>query len=384
MDIKIVTDEAVFSGLKEKWNDLLKKSNSNTIFLTWEWVHSWWEVYSEMKSLLLIVAEEDGRLLGIAPLYATRARYFGIRPLSHVEFMCTVGPCSEYLDFIVMKGLEKEIIYAMMDKLFSIQGLSWDVLNLTSIKADSVNLIWIKKYGDEKGYRYEIYNTRESRYIPLPQTFDGFMAGLTRKQRYNSKLYKKILSEKYEMSLQLLKTKEDLESYFDIFVLLHQKRWEEKDGEGSFTRDRKEYIQFHQKIAGLFFQNGWLYLVFLKVRDKQVAAQYSFVYNNIMSCFQVGFDPEWAGYHVGTVLQLLVFEDSIARKISEYDFLRGTEEYKYRWTKITRSSVDIVLWKSRLVKNEIKAEKAIRKKIRYLLPEKFINIMYNRIFLRDR
>ena len=31
-----------FRGLQEEWNELLESSTSNCLFLTWEWLYTWW------------------------------------------------------------------------------------------------------------------------------------------------------------------------------------------------------------------------------------------------------------------------------------------------------------------------------------------------------
>jgi CelD/BcsL family acetyltransferase involved in cellulose biosynthesis len=384
MEISIITDETVFKNLKDKWNFLLKESSSNTVFLTWEWVYTWWTIYKESKSLYLIAAEENGKLLGIAPLYVTKAGFFGIRNLKHIEFMCTLGPCSEYLDLIVVKDKEKEVLEAIFDKIFSDKSLQWDVLNLTAMKESSRNLQLLMQYAKERGFLYNIYEKRVSPYIPLLSTIDEYYSSLSRKNRYNAKSYKKTILEDYPVSFNVVTAAEELENCFDSFISLHQKRWEEKDAPGSFAENRKEYAQFHHKISKLFFDNGWLYLAFLKVKENYIAAQYSFIYGNIMSCFQAGFDPEWSKYHVGSVLQSFVLEDIIGKKLVEFDFLRGTEDYKYRWTKTTRKTVDLALWRSKLTYNEVLVEKILRKFVKYLLPKKIAGRIYHLFIIRDK
>ncbi len=384
MKIQYLTDQYGFEGLKERWNELLARSASNNIFLTWEWVHTWWEVYSESKTQLLITVEENGRLLGIAPLYVTRARYFGIRALNHVEFMCSVGPCSEYLDFIIEKGHERDVVYAIMDKIFSDEMLQWDVMNLMSINANSVNLIWFIKYAQEKLHYYETFGKRESAYIMLPETTEKYYKKLSGNERYRLRRYRKTLVNDYSVSFNLVTSEEELENSLNVFINLHQKRWKGKGGEGSFCDNRKEYIQFHRKVATLLLQNKWLYLAFLKVNNESVASQYNFIYGNKISYFQAGFDPDWAKYHVGSILQSFVIEDIISKKISEYDFLRGTEEYKYRWTKTTRASLDMSIWRSGFIRKEVTTEKIIRNTVGCLMPKTFAKNIYNWLFVRDK
>ena len=72
-------DEDKFFRSRKEWNKLLKSSNSDKLFLSWEWQSTWWKVFSEpentdsekMELQLYVATTTDGTLLGIAPLYFT-------------------------------------------------------------------------------------------------------------------------------------------------------------------------------------------------------------------------------------------------------------------------------------------------------------------------
>jgi len=380
--IRIINDQLNFHKLRDDWNSLLKNSNSDNIFLTWEWVYSWWETYSEKKELFIVIVEENGRLIGVAPLYFTKVAYFGIRTLRHIEFIGTTDTYPEYLDFILLKGREKELTYNILDRLYNSSNIRWDVLNLVSMRQDSENLNWCRNYLYEKNHNFSVYATRECPFIMLPTTMDEFFKDLNENTRYKFRKFTKNLMRDYTVSMNRITDKEELEKSFEVFVNLHQKRWKEKKGKGSFGKNRIKYTAFHKKIISYFFEMQWLYLVFLKVKEEIVSAQYNFLYCNKLYCYQVGFEPVWGKYNVATVLQLMVVEDAISRKLSEFDFLRGTEEYKFYWTKVTRKTLDIVLWRSKITYSITKVEKKLRGIIKFVLPKWFILKLYNRLFSR--
>jgi CelD/BcsL family acetyltransferase involved in cellulose biosynthesis len=122
---------------------------------------------------------------------------------------------------------------------------------------------------------------------------------------------------------------------------LHERKWTAVKHKGNFAR--KDVRGFHKKIARIFLNTDMLRLYFLKVQGKDVAALYTFKYNNKLFYYQGGWDPEWAKDRVGSVLTNLVIEDAIKKGYSEYDFLRGTEEYKKRLTDKKREEMDIFI-----------------------------------------
>src|SRR6202163_2853661 len=100
--IRVVKSLEEFKGLSEKWSALLSETASDNIFLTWEWLYTWARYYLEDNRLLiLLVYAEPDRLVGIAPFYIRKVRFFGFLNLREIRFLGTEEVCSSYLDFIV-------------------------------------------------------------------------------------------------------------------------------------------------------------------------------------------------------------------------------------------------------------------------------------------
>ncbi|MGH8322845.1 MAG: GNAT family N-acetyltransferase, partial [Steroidobacteraceae bacterium] len=75
MSIAVMTSEQEFAALEEPWNDLVRSNANHTPFQSWEWNFAWWSHFGVPGRLRLCVAEQDGRMIGVAPLFlATRYR----------------------------------------------------------------------------------------------------------------------------------------------------------------------------------------------------------------------------------------------------------------------------------------------------------------------
>ena len=59
VQVRRLTD-AEFGALRDDWNALLCRSAADNIFLTWEWLHTWWEHFGSNKNLLLLAIEDRG------------------------------------------------------------------------------------------------------------------------------------------------------------------------------------------------------------------------------------------------------------------------------------------------------------------------------------
>ena len=110
--IREIRDAAGLLELEQPWDELLRASAVDGVFLTWEHARTWWEFYGEGKmGLRVLVAEdEDGRLVGIAPLVIGPGEP-GVRAsFRHLAIIGGLGDSlSEYLDLIIERGREIEV-----------------------------------------------------------------------------------------------------------------------------------------------------------------------------------------------------------------------------------------------------------------------------------
>ncbi len=382
LSIRIIDSEEEFIKLKDSWNDLLDNSNADTIFLTWEWVWEWWQHFRKSKRLVILVAQEAGRIIGIAPFYTEKVRFFGLRSYTHLEFCASSGVSSEYLDFILIKGRERELVRRFMDELFNNPNIRWDVLNFIHMKKESENLRWCREYWAEKKRKVNIYEEGPNPFISLPVTTDDLSNCLGKKVRLNTRNYKNRLCKQHQTYLEVITSPENLEGNMADFIHLHQIRQQEKNEKGSFNAQRQQYLAFHSVISRIFFQKGWCYLTFLNVNKERIAGQYNFIYKGKIYCYSVGFDPAWSNARAGNVLIYMVLEHAILNKYREFDFLGGDEEYKFLWTKDSRMTVNAAFWRSNSVYFLACLEKKVRVFIKLFFPKELAMKIYGRLFSR--
>src|SRR5712671_1363998 len=115
--VAVIRDGESFGALRAEWTDVLRHSAANNPFLSWEWLHAWWTHLRGSRTLELVtVRDEDDRLIGIAPLCASRGRLPWLRRL---EFLGTGWAGSDYLDLIVRDGYEFQFADALTDSFRS-------------------------------------------------------------------------------------------------------------------------------------------------------------------------------------------------------------------------------------------------------------------------
>jgi CelD/BcsL family acetyltransferase involved in cellulose biosynthesis len=92
--------------------------------------------------------------------------------------------------------------------------------------------------------------------------------------------------------------------------------------------------------------HGYLQLAFLELDGKRAAAYLNFKYNDRLWVYNSGLDPQYYAVSAGWVLLAYLLRWSIEHGLPEFDFMRGNEDYKYRF-----GAVDRFVYHVRLVKN---------------------------------
>src|SRR2546428_11730535 len=108
-----IEDPSAFDGLRAEWNELLEASPSKSLFLTWEWLFTWWKHLADGRRLSILVVHAAGELVAIAPLTWRPRRLGHLLSVRSLEFLGTGSVGSDYLDLIVRRGRAAEAVRAL-------------------------------------------------------------------------------------------------------------------------------------------------------------------------------------------------------------------------------------------------------------------------------
>lgn len=323
----VLFDFSDLISIKEKWNDLLVESKSKSIFLTWEWMETWCEIYGDRYELMIVLAyDQKNDLVAIAPFKISKRRRWHSRPLSVLEFIGwgeRVTP--EYLDVIVSRGKEKEILPLLFDYL--LEKYKIDAIELKPFNSDSGNLEIIAKHLSAVGGNTLKFKQSKCPVATLPASWSGFMAGKSQNFRKKMKEFDRVFERDTVFSLKVLENSEDLELFWRQFVDLHQCRW----GQKSTAFQSQTYLRFHKTVMLRTFEKDWLRLLIAFDGSTPVAAIYCFFYNQTYYYYQSGRDPRYEKFRVGLVMINKTIQKAISEGAEAFDFLTGSEAYKFRW-----------------------------------------------------
>ena len=341
LTVEEITNSKDFMKLAPAWNNLLSKSSADTIFLTWEWISNWWQVYENNKELyVLTLKDNENTLIGIAPLYIRKNKILKGFPVNEVRFLGTGEDVSpDYLDFIIEQGREAEALDAFLKHL-ELKN-QWDVLNLTDMLSTSCNISFLTEAAQNGKFTIRQSDCATCPYIALPSSWEEYVSTLSANTRYNVKRRIKNIERDFTVRYFVWEDFEMLDDAMERLAHLHNKRWEEKECRHSFSSN--EYVLFHKAVAKDFAKQGWLHLSCLELNGEIVGMLYDYRYGDNISYYQAGFDPAFHKYSPGLVLRAYVIRRAIDEGIKEVDLLKGAYDFKYMWTGHDRSTVNITV-----------------------------------------
>jgi len=309
------------------WERLLASSPAASIFNTPEWLGAWWEAFGSGHRLAcLLFFDAAGELVGLAPLYRDEIEGpRGLR-LSRLRFVGDGSNDSDNLDFVWLPGREAACLAAFVSWLE--EQLPADLCELNTLADGSETEKWLRRELKARAWAHEV-TTRPRLVIALPESWEAYLAGLSRDERWRITSHGRRLPAKYRLTVRRCRDDGELARDLDALFRLHQKRWEQRGNPGTFASPERR--QFYRDVAQRFLGRGWLELWLLEVDGQASAAQFCFRYRDTVHLLQEGFDPDYAKDRLGAFLRAEVLRAVVSEGARRYDFLAGSDPSKLRW-----------------------------------------------------
>ena len=341
--IRAVTSLEEFKGLAQAWEQLLRTMPGHSLFLTWEWLYIWTKHFlGDRRLWILLMLDNQERLVGIAPLYLRTTRAQGLIPFRELGFLGsdTETIYSSYLDVIADQKQKRAVLQGLYRYLFNDVRGDWDVLTFSEIPAESSTIDLWNELFDEAGKVGEIVSATSCPVIRLPGDLGTYRAGLGRSRRYTlQRKMKRLQGGRIEYSRA--KSPAEVDTTLEWVMTLHQRRWSTGPSGVVFASERRK--GFHREIVKVLSERGWVNIDLLQRDDQLLAAIYGFIYHGVYYSYMPGFDPAAIFSHASPGLLLLNhrIEQAICEGEHTVDLLMGAQPYKLEWSNDLRRSMTL-------------------------------------------
>lgn len=323
--------------LEEEWNAALARSDHKSVFLTFEWITTWWKYYSEGRGLLVVVVRREGEVSCIAPFMTCVSSRFGLS-IRKIEFIGSI--LSNWLDFVAVEGTA-DSIHEVIDFLLGCAG-RWDVIDLRNVPLSS-RIIPAFEGHPQHGH-YTLYTEADTKcfYLPLNGEWGAYLKGRDRKFRENLRRIDRKISKLDDIQFEQLYCPEEIQKSLDMAYEIERMSPKAERLKTIFGDENAR--RFFREIAQTLSEKGWLVLSLLKMNGRPIAYDFSFLFNDTFFGYNSAYDRRYAELSPGVFLLENILKNLFQTSVKEADLYRGGESYKKKWTESTRGQTRLMVF----------------------------------------
>ena len=324
--IDIVDDVSQFRDMRDEWNYLLSRSTTDTIFLTWEWLFSWWEIFGDNNKLFIItVRNNTNELIGIAPLFVHKTHFykFPVRELSFIGL-----DHSDRQNFIVAE--DDNFIFEHIFLIIFKNQKFWDIVRLDQIPEDQ---LYIPKDTNKKFF--EVEDSSLCPYVEIAGDWDKYFKRLSKKFRKDIRNKSNRISRFGAWEFITTQKLSDVDASLKTIVGIE--RESQKKGTQKEFMNNKKNLEFIKRFIASCKDYDWIDLSIIKVNKRPIAYLLGFKYDLKYFAYNTAYDKN---YHKASPGKILLNEKikwcfCNQELIKSFDFLRGDFYIKSLWSKTT-------------------------------------------------
>lgn len=327
--VDVINDYPSFARLEPQWNDTVDRAGLTHPFLRHEWLRTWWEAFADGRTLNIMVVRAGSRILGLAPFMIEQARMYKI-PVRRVQFL--YNDHTPKADVIVTERADE--VYEALWKTLLQPRAPWDVLLFSQLPGDSPTHAQVERLSARHHYPTTLWMSDASPYVELSNDWNAYLKGLGAKLRQNLRNRLNRLEKLGEPALQVLSDRDAIREARAHALALEASGW--KREAGTAIQSDPQVTRFYTDLADRAATSGWLRLLFLTVNGRRIATSYASQYQDRLSFFKTGYDPEFAKYAPFKLLTYYAIREGYSGRLREVDFLGDAEPWKLEWTRTIR------------------------------------------------
>ena len=308
----------------DEWQRLWSEQPGAPVFLHPIWARTWWRTFGKARRLRLLLVEEDGRAIALAPLFLER-------PLPGPGRLRIIGAgiTSDYTDWLLPGDPERQA--RAVDAVFGYLARrgGWLTLELQGLQPDSRLFQHVERARDQ-GLLVRPRQGPHSPAVLVSGTWPEYLATRPNNLRKNIRWRHRRLAELGEVSFQHADA-EAAKTAVDEAIHLHDLRWDGRDDVTLLSKKSARGRAFYRAVLPRMVREGVADLASLRLNNRAVATQIGFLIGGTYFAYQTAFDPSLSRYAPSTLLLVHLLEQAWADGLRSFDFMTGSETYKYLW-----------------------------------------------------
>ena len=329
LQIESITDLSRFNAIAGEWDRLIDDAGIERLFVSHDWLRTWWEAFGGDHQLHVLTLRNAGRLIGAVPMMRSNERFYGLK-INSIQSI--YNPHTPRCDFIIAPGWADRVYPTAWNYLCN--RTDCDMIAFRQVPDDSPTLAAIESLAQADGWLSGQWIAPASPYIPLNCTHDDLLKRLKGGYRYNLRKRYERLSKAGPIDVEVITEKERVREAMQDGLRIEAAAW--KGERGTAIASDPAVTEFYIRLAERQADAKQLRLSFLRIGGKRISFSYILCSDNKLYGVKIGYDPEFHTYSPGNMLLNLILQDVCANGLAEYDFLGVDDEWKMDWTDATR------------------------------------------------
>lgn len=302
------------------WALLWESDPSSTLFHHPQFARAWIPASDPSARPALIEVSDGTDLVGLAPV--------SVGPDGVLRFFLD-PEVTDYLGPISRPELRDVVAECAFEAMATIPG--WTEADFAGLDADSGWVEALARAAKAAGLEVQEEPMDVAPRVGLLGDFEAYLAGLNSKLRHEIRRKERRLAREHEYAIRLSDVA-TLDDDLEAFFRMHRA----SDGpKGHFMHEGAASL--FTRIASAFLRHGWLRLAWLESAGVPLAAVFSFSARGTWSVYNSAYDHRHRELAPGMVLMAETMRLAAEEGCHTFDFLRGSEPYKYRFGAIDAS-----------------------------------------------
>lgn len=334
MHIEIIDSVERFRDLRDAWERVSAADPDATVFLSHQWLGEWLSASPGVWFVLAVErTPQSGDYCAFAPLRLCAK--FDKQAGLYNELYMAGGSYADYTGLLCMPDAEKEAVPALAAHIR--RKLDWAVFRMDSLLMSERRRKLFFKAFDRRQFHHEEIGYVEpgtgidngvSPIADLPENWEDYLGGLSANARQKIRRLLRKLEGDAACRISVLEG-DEMTAGIDTLLDLWLSKWSPIKGANRAEEIADRNRVMLRRCAG----NGTLFMPAFWQRDRQVALLGTLIdpVKRSMNFFITGRDESYTDLPAGYLLHAFSIRHAIANGFRTYDFLRGTEPYKYHF-----------------------------------------------------
>lgn len=294
----------------DRWDQVLCLGQTNTIFLTWQWLRAWWETLGE-GDLLLVAAERESELVALAPLYAVEG----------MGFFLGAGE-SDYVDFLGQStdpGIMAELLQTARRHVPGFVGFRFHEIPDRSGTGES-----LREAASRIGLECFDEGELPSVEIDLAGQADVIRDAVSRSMLKRENYFRRHGT----FEVRQFRDVKAIHPHLAEYYAQHLARWQAKGLPSPYSNPRRR--AFLERFLELAEGTDWIRFLRIDWNGRPLAFEFAWYYRGTHYSAPWCFAVEFANHSPGHVLLRQSVLAALAEGLGAYDLGAGDQAYKFR------------------------------------------------------